>query len=100
MKRVLILIVPMLLTAGRASAQTPITGTVSEEFGNERLSEVVVADSSTGATVQTDENGRFALPCRTSTTVTFTRFGYEPARRVVQGCGSELQVTLQPRVAS
>ncbi|HEX7050815.1 MAG TPA: TonB-dependent receptor [Longimicrobiales bacterium] len=100
MKHSLLLALPaVLVLAGRVPAQSRITGTVFDESENARLDAVIVVDSSSNATARTDSNGRFTLPCTGPTTLTFERFGYEPARRVVTSCGAVLQVALNPKVA-
>ncbi len=96
----LLLLVALLVPAARAAAQTSITGTVVDGFGNARLAGVAVADAATGATVQTDGEGRFTLRCSAETTLTFTKFGYESMQRTVNRCGVSLQVRLDPKVTN
>ncbi|HEY9449696.1 MAG TPA: TonB-dependent receptor [Gemmatimonadaceae bacterium] len=88
----------MLGANGAAPAQ--ITGTVFDTHTSARLANVTVADSSSGATAHTNQDGQFSLPCTGATTLVLRKAGYQLAHRAVASCAEDLKVGLVPGAQS
>lgn len=79
-----------------ATAQTTISGLVTDAKTQAKLPYVSVGVPEAGVGTNTDENGRFALQIPAAyTTVVFTYLGYQPVKRTVTaGTRQELDVRL------
>jgi len=97
MKRPTALSIPVLLLAvAAASLNAQVTGIVSDASSSARLSDVAVADSGTTRFTYTDAGGQFSLSCSGSTTLAFSRSGYQTTYRRISNCDERVRITLEP----
>jgi iron complex outermembrane receptor protein len=90
-------ILPIALVLGASTAaQAQLSGTVVDASTNAPLAGVVISGANGATTGSTDREGRFTLSCSGATTLLFSRYGYQPARRDVASCAEQLRVALTP----
>ncbi|MFC3197860.1 SusC/RagA family TonB-linked outer membrane protein [Parapedobacter deserti] len=99
MRNYVLLIVVLLITIGHSGyGQDAVSGTVIDQMTQTGIAGVSVLVKETGATVQTDESGRYRIQLpsgRTGVTLVFRYIGYRTREETVTS-GQTVNVSLEP----